>query len=143
MGRASTQELRSFYRHAWLYEKGKKNPELSESDLKNAYTEYARDNGIYDKNYAEMMNLTVDKVFDSQIKWDELRNRYENGANQNNDWDRQRDTISSLFESLHNEAYDRARSGEWSTVTDQYLTDYERDEIALAEQQAYEDSMDF
>ena len=138
-GPRRTDEMRAIDRQVRMAENRQNG--MSPEEAATAYTETAKKEGIYDMSYIQLKNDAVNRLLDSGVDYNEVKDGYY--ANTKASGRMSGDILSEFYSSVQDEAYERARSGEFTTVTDRYLTDSQRDEIMLAEQNAAEDRYGF
>lgn len=134
-GPSRTDEMRAIYRQVYMAEQRQNG--LSPEDAASAYSNHAKEEGIYDAPYVRLKNDAVTRLLDSGADYNEVKDGYYQNTKASARM--AGDVLSEFYGAVQEEAYDRARSGEFTTVTERYLSDSQKDEIMLAEQEAAED----
>ena len=137
---ARTAEVRSIYRQAYLVRR--RNEGMSPEEGKAAYAAMAKETGLKDKRFGEVMRLAVDELLACGEPWGRIRGRYLAGSRAPGSM--AFDIASEVHARTAAEAYDRCLSDGPSAECFEYLDDDKRLEImereaAAAEDRAYGD----
>ena len=138
--RVKTRELRSLYKQAWMRKYAiDKGLDMDDEDNKKmcseAYTEHRKADDVDGWNYRNLMFNTSNILLTNDIKWEDIKSDYYAVKNPATDMSVASSVLSDLYEDVRNDALAEARDGNWNTINDQYLTDEERSDIALREQE--------
>ena len=138
-GTSRTDEMRAIYRQVYMAEQ--RGNGMSPEQAVSEYSNYAKEHNVYDMSFIQLKTESVNRLLDSGADYNEVKDGYY--ANTKASSRMASDMLGEFYSSVQDEAYERARSGEFTTVTERYLSDSQKDEIMLAEQQASEDRYGF
>lgn len=131
-----TDQLRAVFRQAFLYER-EHGRGMTKDEAEQSYQLWGKKADIYNREkfpYGKLLVMTRDMVLDCGADWKDI----EQGS-----YDRKvsYEVLADVKSRVAEEAYERAMNGEYSTVTAQYLTDAERENVLIQEEIRREDQL--